>query len=155
MEGIGFAERLRNLWYRLLLIQGGAETIESLDDELDAMLDLARSPQSGTTTTTGAEQIIYTESGTPHPFAYGGSNIDLFNMAAGDTIRLRLYKKVKSGGVFHLKSDDAVNTYTGPQTIIKQFDGIYNTYGVEVRMQLLAGVNFDVDAEHFDAKRGS
>ncbi len=148
-------------WIQRLLdaldaLQGGAETLESIDDELDAMLDLARSAQSGTTTTDGNEQTLYEETGDPHPFDFGGGSIDMTALTATETLRIRVYRKKKSGGNYIKKSNDTVNTYTGAQDPAdKDYDRFYNTYGVKITMELLGGANKDIDHEWFDAKRGS
>lgn len=150
-------ETLEKLIFWLLQsIRGGAESLESLDDELDAMLDLARSPQSGTTTTDGTEQFIYDEVDPHlHPWHYAGSTIDLSNMGAGNTIIIRIYEIIEAGGGWLLKSIDAVNTYTGIQTAqpAKQLDGFYNVYGVRISIELTVGANIDVPYQHFDAMR--
>jgi hypothetical protein len=138
-------------------IRGGARSLESIGADQDALLDLARSPQSGTTTMTGAELTLYEET-SANPFAFLGGFVDLTNMQAGDTIVLKVYVKIKSGGAYRQWSDDAVNTYTGVQTVaIKHFNGpgdIYNLDGFKVTCTQSAGVNRDVDHSWYDAKRG-
>lgn len=140
----------------LQAIRGGAESLESLDDELDAQLDLARSPDSATTTTTGAEQNIYDEDGGGRPFQFCGGFIDLTALQAGDTLRIRIYAQITAAGGYIRMSDDVVNTYSGVQDpALKQIDGFFNVYGVRVSMQLTAGVNRNIIAEFFDAKPSS
>ena len=53
----------------ILNVQGGAYTIQDLMEEFLAMLDLARSPQSGSTTMDGTELTLYEETDV-HPFAF-------------------------------------------------------------------------------------
>lgn len=97
---VPYYERLRELYSKLLSIQGGSESLQTLhDDHLEPMLDLARSGDSGTTAMTGSEQTLYEESSTT-PFAFEGGNIDLTNECAGDSLITRLYKKIKSGGSY-------------------------------------------------------
>lgn len=134
-------------------IRGGAESLESLDDELDAMLDLARSPDSGTTLVTNAEDTLYEENAA-NPFEFGGGFIDLGNMLAGDTIRIRVYAIIAAGGLYRQMSDDVVNTYAGVQSPrLKRIDGFYNQYGVKVTAERTAGADVSVPHEWFDAKR--
>lgn len=140
---------------------GGAETLESLDDELDAIIDIARSPQSGSTLLTGPanEDILYEESDT-HPWYFDGAWVDLGNEAADDTVRFRLYVKEESGGAYIRVSDDAVFTYAGVQDPqkVRVAGGWYNQYGVKLTCEhTVVGVGgaIIVKAEIFDGKRGS
>ncbi|MFA5401807.1 MAG: hypothetical protein WC359_15250 [Dehalococcoidia bacterium] len=71
--------------YEILTIRGGAETLESLDDELDAMLDLAEEP-TNSVTCDGTTQTIYERTGESHPFYFAGGYIDFTgaNFGAGE-----------------------------------------------------------------------
>lgn len=139
---------------RLRQIQGGTESLETLDDELDAILDLARSPMSATTTTTGAVQTLYEQTISTFPWYFAGGSIDLTNLAGGNTLVIKIYEKIKAGGNYRQKSDNTVNTYVGVQTVpIKQIDGFYNQFGVLITMQLTAGANIDIDHQWFDSLR--
>ena len=142
--------------YEALTIRGWANTIQSVMDEFAAVLDLARSAQSGTLTLDGTEQTLYEETDTS-PFEFGGGKVDLFNQAAGDTVILRQYVKIKAGGVYRLETDDTVNTYAGVQTVpIKRFDRQYNVYGIKITIEhTVVAAAFDVDHEWFDLKRGA
>lgn len=142
--------------YESLTIRGGANTIQSVMDEFAAVLDLARSAQSGTLTLDGTEQTLYEETDT-NPFEFGGGKVDLFNQAAGDTVILRQYVKIKSGGVYRLETDDTVNTYAGVQAVpIKKFDRQYNVYGIKITIEhTVVAAAFDVDHEWFDLIRSA
>lgn len=84
--------------YEILTIRGGAETLESLDDELDAMLDLAGG-DALTLLMTGAQQTIYQEPAAPpaaHPFYFAGLKIDWtgLNFGAAEDTSIRFYEMV-------------------------------------------------------------
>lgn len=138
-------------------LRGGAETVQSIRDDQQTMLDVARSPQSGTTTMTGAELTLYEQTDV-NPFVFLGGFVDLFNMAGGDTIVIKVYVKLKSGGTYRQLSLDTVNTYSGAQTPpVKFINGpgeIYNMYGFKVTCTQSAGVNRDVDHSWYDGIRG-
>lgn len=79
---------------------GGAETLESLDDELDAMLDLAGGDAIALVMT-GAEQILYeypaaADMPGSHPFFFAGLKIDWTGcgFGAGENTSIRFYEMV-------------------------------------------------------------
>lgn len=80
--------------YEILTIRGGAETLESLDDELDAMLDLAGG-DALTLLMTGAEQVLYEETDVV-PFFFAGLKIDWtgLNFGALEDTSIRFYEMV-------------------------------------------------------------
>lgn len=149
-------------------IQGGTETLESLDDELDAMLDLART-DSGTETMDGTELTLYEESDTT-AFAWFPTWVDFSgaNFGAGEDTTIILYTKIKSGGNYrevwrntHPYLETALpdpvcvqipNGDDGPD--IAEFK---NLYGVKMTgQQALIGAGWnDYDHEQFDAKAGT
>jgi hypothetical protein len=144
--------------YGLDTVQGGGETLQSIKDDLSTGLDLARSPWSGTYTiaTGGAHSHVYTESDT-QPFFFGGFSVDLTAMAAGDTMIIKIYKMIKSGGTLLQISDNYAYTYTDAQVpALKEFNlNTYNVYGIDITIELsVGGTNRAVDVEIFDAKRG-
>jgi len=151
---IDLAGTLRNIYNLIIAVRGGAVSIQGVVTELDTYLDLARSPQSGTTTTDGTEQDIYEED-EAHPFSLECWNSDLSNMIAGHSVRFRIYKKNISGGAYIQVSDDPTYTYTGVQSpamadfLVRHF----NMYGLKVTMELLAGANIDIVNELFDGVR--
>jgi len=144
-------------------LQGGAETIQSLMDELKSWLDIARSPQSGAVTLDGSEQTIYEESDTK-PFMFHGCKIDFTgsSWAAGESVTVKVYAKVKSGGTYHL-IDAPAAIVALPAPAIRQFPTtalqlpLLNVYGLKITVQqaAVAGGWHVYDHESFDAKRGS
>ncbi len=146
---------LQRIYWFLQNIEGGTESLESLRDQLVAMPDVARYPASGTFTMTGGEDILFTQSDTV-PFLFLGGNINLMNLAVGDTVVIKIYLKQVSGGVFRQVSDNVVNTYSGVQLpIIKMIEGFWNTYGVQISCTQSAGVNRDLIVEFYDGRRSS
>ncbi|KKL73763.1 hypothetical protein LCGC14_2071620, partial [marine sediment metagenome] len=81
--------------YEILTIRGGAETLESLDDELDAMLDLGGGDVQ-TLLMDGNEQTLYETTGSAFIFAFLGLWIDWTGLNAGalEDTSIRFYLKV-------------------------------------------------------------
>jgi len=154
---------------KLDLIQGGTETIQGLGDEMDAMLDIART-DSGTITfdTAGSEETLYEETDTT-PFMYAGSWIDFTsaNAGAGEDTEIKLYVKIESGGTYRQVWSATYLSVAVPSPACVQIpnpdDGeairvpFYNVYGVKLTAtQAAQGGGWNsLDHEHFDAKRGS
>jgi len=97
----------------------------------------------GTLTADGTEQTVVevTTLGTLEGY------IDLANMQAGDSVTIRLYVKLKSGGTYRLY-DSA--TYTDAQSkpalhVVK----LPTRYGIRVTLEQTAGVNRDYDYNFF------
>jgi hypothetical protein len=116
------------------------------------MLRLKRSAQSGTKAMTAAWQTVYLES-CPMAYIFGGAEIDLSNMIAGDIINIRIRKQVVSGGALVMhdqKTFSDARPATHPSVHIA---AIPDVYGVEIAMQQTAGALRNIDCEFFDAKR--
>ena len=149
----------RAIYWLLAAARGGGASLASLEADLATGLDLARSPWSGTYTiaTGGAHSHVYTESDTM-PFFFGGFSVDLTAMAAGDTMIIKVYKMIKSGGTLRQISDDLVYTFVNAQVpALKEFNlNTYNMYGIDITIELsVGGTSRDVDFEAWDAKRGA
>lgn len=156
----------------ILNIQGGAYTVQDLMEEFHAMLDLARSPQSGTYTHADADEETYYEESDTHSFCYYGSYLDFTGAAAGagENTTVKLYVKVKSGGTYRLIWESAAFLAAAvPDPICRLVpnDGdahnnetvqlpLYNIYGVKLTAtQAAVGGGWNsIDHEHFDSKRG-
>lgn len=152
----------------LLSIRGGGESLESLDDELDAILDLARSPQSGTLLMTGAEQQLYLETATV-PFEFHGGYIDWtgLNAGAGEDTTIRVYVRLVPGGALRLIYAETFLAAAVPNPPAVPFPRdvntqvvpgrLFNVYGVQVTAEQAAvGAGWNtLTYEIFDAKRGT
>ncbi len=81
--------------YEILTIRGGAETLESLDDELDAMLDLGDGDPL-TLLMDGTEQTLYETTGSAFIYQFLGLWIDWTGLNAGalEDTAIRFYLKV-------------------------------------------------------------
>ena len=133
-----------------------ADNLSTLTAEAEAVLDLARSPDSGTKTLTGGEDTLYEETDAT-AFLFNGGSIDLSNQAGGDTVIIRQYKKIKSGGAYVGFTDDAVWTFAGvPDPLLINISGDHgNMYGFKVTIeQTVVAAPFDVDHEWYDSKQG-
>ncbi len=116
------------------------------------MLRLKRSAQSGSYAMAAAYAVIYTES-SAMAYVFAGAEIDLSNMAAGDTIDIRVRKQLVSGGGWVNHDEKA---YTDAQPTghpSKHINPIPDVFGVEISMRQTAGVLRTVVAEFYDAKR--
>lgn len=153
--------------YEALTIRGGSGTIQSVLDEWDAQLDLARSANSGDYTMDGTEITLYEENDA-HPFQFCGAYIDWtgLNAGGGEDTTVKMYVKIASGGAWRQIYEETflaaavpappctpvprdVNTQCTPGTL-------YNVYGVKITATQAAvggGWN-DIPIEIFDAKRG-
>ena len=116
------------------------------------ILSLAHSPQSGSYTLTAAYQVVYTQSGTI-PYLFAGAIINLTNMAAGDTVNLRVRKVVLQGGawVIHDVVSFSDARPTNNQTIL--VEAIPDLYGIEIALQQVLGTFRAIPCEFFDARR--
>jgi hypothetical protein len=142
--------------YETMTIRGGGETIQSVRDDQNAMLDIARSPQSASTLMIIPTEVTLYEESDTNPFAFLGGFIDLSVLAAGDTVLIRVYVKIKSGGIYRRLSDDVVNGYSGVQTVpLKHINGpgdVYNFYGIKITATQSAGTARVVDHCWYDGK---
>ncbi len=83
--------------YEAIAMRGGAETLESLDDELDAMLDMAEDPTTSILMD-GTEQTVYEMTGSDFPFFFAGGFIDWTGANAGGGEDTIVRVKVKVDG---------------------------------------------------------
>jgi hypothetical protein len=147
---------LDELWDLLQSIRGGAESIQTLVDGQQAMLDLARDPQSGSYSPVagGAAMDLYIDTDTS-PYIFHKAYINMVNMQAADTLILRFWIKNVTGGAYTQISDDAVYTYAGVQVpAMKKLDlDIYNMYGIEITGQM-TGTTRALECEYWTSKRG-
>jgi hypothetical protein len=137
---------------QLTAIQGGVETLESIKTDIEQGLDLAVT--SASTTMTGSALTLIEFIPTA-PSAFEGGAIDLTNMATGDTVIVKVYRKIKSGGNYIQESDDVVNTYSGAQVpALKEYPGCPVRYGYKLTIQQTAGTNRVIDNIWFTAAPG-
>ena len=100
----------------------------------------------GTLTADGTEQTVV-ETSALVPFTIEGY-IDLANMDAGDTVIIREYIKLKSGGTYRLyESATYTDTQTKPALHVVKLPA---KYGIKVTLEQTAGVNRDYDYNFFE-----
>ena len=96
----------------------------------------------GTVTTDGTEQDVYINNAPAGIYEPRVAEIDLTNMTAAETIVVRLYKRIATGGALVLK--DSI-TYVGVQAIpLKKVELVSNRYGIQVTLECTAGGPIDV-----------
>lgn len=141
-------------------IQGGTATLESVKTAQETILDVARSSQSGAyTSVIDTEVICYAKVPTIIPEVIANFRIDLTNMTSVDTLIIRKYLIIESGGSYLLASTDAAYTYAGEQTVkvVSLFENSINSYGC--KFVILHSVSGGTDVrvfktECFDASSG-
>jgi hypothetical protein len=158
-------DRLDEVYGQAAAVADG-KTVRAVYDKV-AQQKIGRSSQSGSTTMTGSEQILYEQSDTT-AWKFEGGWIDLSGLADTRSITLRFYVKLKSGGTYRLAGPEVVLTgtagaglYRCPQqlpvggttykAVIPEF---HNTYGVKVTaQQSVAGAGYlTIDHEWYDSK---
>lgn len=124
-----------------------SETMKATYDLADAILDLTET--GDTLTADGSEQNVYISDSPSGVFEPRTLFIDVTNMAANDTITIREYYRLKSGGNYICVDGkdlaDAQPAYNKGRII----DLRPNRYGVKVTLEQTAGVNRDYDWEVF------
>lgn len=107
-----------------------------------------RSTQSDTTSVTDSETTLFENSDTV-PFLVIG-NIDLSNIASGDTFVFKRYIKNIDGGTYKTESVITLTDAQSPQVIY--FNSICNIYGVKITGQRTGGSNRNFIHEWFIKK---
>jgi hypothetical protein len=119
------------------------------------MLMLRQSSQSGEKVMTAAYAAVYSREST-EAWVFMAGTIDLTNMQAGDTINIRIRKKVISGGSWILHDAGGPLTFTDAQPTNHKVIAIPqmpNVYGVEIAMQQTAGVLRTIATDFLEAPR--
>jgi len=145
------------LLYRILASTGasGARSLETLGQEQDATLDVARGKY--TKTMTGGEDDLYGESSDTE-FCLQEFRVDLHNMTEGDTIIFRVY--TTEDGTERQISDDGANTFTDEQSparveIIGSANQVWGREDISITAEQTTGTNREIVCYWRDAKRGS
>lgn len=120
---------------RIESVQGGSESIQSLWNQLDNLLDLGRSGDSASNLHLDmTEQTLWEVTAQTTPFQHTQSNIDLYNMGLNDTVLIRKYQIVKSGGTYRLCTP--VLTYNNLQsTPLKEIGLFTNQYSAKLTIE--------------------
>lgn len=124
-----------------------------------------RSNQSGSLSMTGSEQTLY-EKSQETAFRFDGGWLDLSALADTRSVTIRVYVKVKSGGLYRKASEvvltgaAAAGAYYLPQqlpigTSVQKavLPFVHNTYGIKVTIQqtVQGGGYISVDHEWYES----
>lgn len=132
-EIIPYWEKLREIYAKLDAIQGGSNSIETIQTTVDAILDLAREGASGTLTPTDtSENTLIELLAQTNPFEFGGGSIKLDNMENGDTVIIRIYKKIAVGDTYANPFDTLTKPNVQSHSI--EIGGFHNQYGFKVTL---------------------
>lgn len=117
-------------------------------DRANQIFDLANAiftltETGGTITTDGSEQDVYINETPLGVFFPRKFQIDLTDMAAADTIRLRLYYRINATGN-KIKKDEL--SFTGVQDpALINIELEPNRFGIQITIERLAGADQDYD----------
>jgi len=133
----------------------GPRSLETLGQEQDAELDVARGKY--TKTMTGSEDDLYGESSDTE-FCLLEFRADLHNMTEGDTIIFRVY--TTEDGTERQISDDEANTFADEQSparveIIGSANQVWGREDISITAEQTTGTNREIVCYWRDAKRGS
>jgi len=133
----------------------GVRSLETLGEDQDAGLDVARGKY--TKTMTGAANDLYGESSDAE-FVLQEFRVDLHNMAEGDTIVFKVL--TTEDGTERQISDDEANTFVGPQDparveIIGSANQVWGREDISITATQTTGTNREIVCYWRDAKRGS
>lgn len=144
----------------LVALQGGTETLESLDNELDAMIDMAKVSTSllcvvGTEHTLTALGLTNTT-----PMFISGIWLGMENALAGDVFRWRVFADWDDASIADQITDDEIWTFSGlkggsPSGWVYMPLGFWVTYEIAVKVTQLDGTARTVYAVLDSGARGS
>lgn len=117
-------------------------------------LSMRRSTQSGTKAMTAAWQVLYIESCSQAMYFAAGI-IDLTNMAAGDTVNIRVEKVVAPAGNWIVHDYMSYSNAQPANHRTAAISGMPDVYGIRISAQqtAVAAALLNLDCEFFDAKR--
>ena len=130
-----------------LIDAGGEISLEaSVQTLIDSSLDLTS--DRGTLLADGTEQVVFEFVAPTTEWVPDNINIDLSNMAAGDTVTVKTYIKFKSGGSYvEMDAEVYSNAQTIPGIVATGFP---NRYGYKITLQQSAPTYRNFDWERFN-----
>ena len=114
-----------------------------ITDLTGALLTLTET--GGTITTDGTEQNVYINNAPAGVYAPKRIKIDFTNQTAAETVVVKEYYRIKSGGAFILADEVSFAGIQDPELITIDLEE--NRFGIKVTMEKTAGVNKDYDYE--------
>ena len=149
-EIIPYVERQEEIYDRLESIQGGSNSIQTIQTAMDTVLDLARAGDSGNASIGSNWSSIYENVSTDRPMLYERGYLDLNNMNVSDTYQVRVRMNLYSGASYSLlETQNFSFVQTNP---IKELGPYYNQYGMTIDMRRTNGSDRLIYYEHFDSK---
>jgi len=118
--------------------EAGTGTRKSLIDRL-ANVEAFDTPIEGTLSADGSEQNLVLDEISGNPQRHLEGYVDLSNMASGDTIVIRQYMKITSGGAYVKYAEE---TYSGAQSLpLLHIITKPARYGLKITLQQTGGTN--------------
>jgi len=127
----------------------GSKGLQQIYDLIDQLFNLNR--VGDTITTDGTEQTIWIIDNPDFPFRPTKLIIDFTNQTASETIEIKEYYRIKSGGSYILKAKYTFADVQDPALIVIDLEP--NTYGVKLTIEKTAGGNQSYDYEIYFEKR--
>jgi len=116
---------------------------ESVVSLITSILTLTET--GGTMTTDGTEQTMYTNNAPAGIFSPRLLRLDFTNQTIAETLRVRKYYRIKSGGNYVMADEE---NFVGVQGVPLVKIGMGdNRYGVKITIEKTVGVNKDYDYE--------
>lgn len=134
-------EQDQETYRRIESIQGGSESIQTLWNTLNNLLDLARHPDSGYTAMDGTEVTLIDIAAQDTPFEYSGGTIKTHMLQAGDTVIIKPYAMPRSGGSYNNPLD--IITLANAQTQDVNLPSFYNQFGIKVTAEQTSSHGID------------
>lgn len=124
-----------------------AKSVTALTTAVNSLTSslLTLTETGGTLTTDGTEQDVYLNNAPAGVYTPKVFKIDFTNQTAGETLVVRVYYRIKSGGGLVMEVE---TTYAGVQDpLLVNLELTDNRYGVKVTAELTGGANRDYDWE--------
>jgi len=149
---------LQALYNKMVAVQGGSETLESIDDELDAMIDMVSTVDTTTITSIGTEETITALTTTnTTPMWVEGIKLGLENLAAGDMIKFRVFADWDDASIADQINADPPWVFGGVQTPSWAYLPVrkWITYELRIKMNQYAGTAREIYTVLDLGQRGS
>lgn len=144
-----YGEIYRNIVSRLTALQGGSESIQTVYNTVDSILDFDDSGEADEILTDGTEQNLYNCTDN-RPFVFEGGSINFSNVSSNTLMRVKVYKMISSGGSFYQSDCD---NYTGaPSSPLVTISSHPSQYGTRVTIQQMNDSNISVPSQWFDSR---
>jgi len=130
-------------------LRTGSKGLEQIYDLVDQIFTMKRI--GDTLTTDGTEQNLWIVDSPDFPFRPTKLTIDLTNMVAGDSIQIKEYYRLKSGGSYIRKMTYSYIDNEDPPLKVIELEP--NTYGVKITITRVLGTDRAYDYEVYFEER--